>query len=68
MKVLFWTVAGFAVIGLILFTCSGDAPSHSNERTAIYNLSGMMYGLARQLDRIEDRLGDCFIHQRKEKL
>lgn len=59
MKILFWTIAGFAVLGLILFTCSRQASPHSNERTAIYNLSATVHGFAKQLDRIESLVIIC---------
>ena len=59
MRILFITIVGFAILGLTLFTCSRQAMPHSNERTAIYNLSTMIRLYGRQLDRIEDRLSVC---------
>ena len=67
MRILFLAIIGFIVLGLAVFTCSRQASPHSNERTAIYNLSGMMFSLARQLNRIEDRLGECIVNKREER-
>ena len=52
-----------ALLIVIVFNlCTSPAIPHSNERTAIYNLSGMMHAFARQLDRIEARLDACIVN------
>ena len=65
MKLIYLFLAIGTVI-IVISLCSEESSSHSNERTAIYNLSTMVHGFARQLDRIEDRLGEC-VNQRKDK-
>ena len=49
------------IITLILavFVHSRRASSHSGEKIAIYNLSGMMFNFAKQLDRIEALVVTC---------
>ena len=56
---LIYLLLSIGTIIIVISLCSREGSSHSNERTAIYNLSAMVHGFARQLDRIEDRLLVC---------
>ena len=67
MRTIFYLTIAITLIVLTVVLCSTPAETHSNERTAIYNLSGMLFSLARQLNRIEDRLGECIVNKREER-
>ena len=50
-------IIGLIVLGAILYPPT--AKPHAGERTALYNLSGLVHRMGKQLDRIEDRLINC---------
>ena len=57
MKYIYILLAIGAII-IAVAICSTPAKPHGGERVAIYNLSGMINIMSRQLDRIEDKLAD----------
>ena len=65
MKLIYFLLSIGTII-IVISLCSREASSHSNERIALYNLSTMVHGFAKQLDRIESRLGECIINKREE--